>query len=98
MPHTVAGVLPAGLDFPVRGFDLWVSIRQSPTTSPRSSHWVTLVGRLAPGVSVAEADAVLARIAADLEREFPGDRMFRYGENEGCSSPPFPGVAGPILN
>lgn len=76
-PHTIVGVLPPGLDFPVRGFDMWVPAQQSPTSSPRSSHWVRQVGRLAAGVTVAEADADLGRIAAELEQEFPRDNAQR---------------------
>ena len=75
--HTVVGVLPPALDFPVRGVDMWAPMQQSPTTSPRSSHWVTQIGRVAPGVSVAEANAEMVAIAADLEGEYPGDNVNR---------------------
>jgi predicted permease len=75
--HTIVGVLPPHLDFPVKGFDMWVPIQQSPTTSPRSSHWVRVIGRLAAGVSIAEADADMRRIAADLEREYAADNVNR---------------------
>ncbi len=76
-PHTIVGVLPADLDFPVKGYDMWVPIQESPTTSPRSSHWVRQIGRLSPGVTIGDADAEMARIAADLEQEYPGDNAHR---------------------
>ena len=75
--HTVIGVLPAETDFPVRGFDMWVPMQQSPTSMPRSRHSVRLIGRLAPGVTIAEANADMTAIAADLEMEFPRDNVNR---------------------
>ncbi len=75
--HKIVGVLPAALDFPAKGVDMCAPIQQSPTTSPRSSHWVRLIGRLAPGITVAEANAEMVAIAADLEMENPGDNVNR---------------------
>ena len=75
--HTIVGVLPARLDFPVKGFDMWVPTQQSPTTAPRSNHSVRLIGRLAPGATIAEADAEMGGIAADLEVEYPNDNANR---------------------
>ena len=75
--HTIVGVLPARLDFPVKGFDMWVPMQQSPTTAPRSNHSVRLIGRLAPGATIAEADAEMGGIAADLEVEYPNDNANR---------------------
>ena len=75
--HTIVGVLPPGLDFPVKGFDMWVPIQQSPTTAPRSNHQVRLIGRLVPGATIVEADAEMGGIAADLEVEYPNDNVNR---------------------
>ncbi len=82
--HTIVGVLPPGIEFPVKGFDMWIAAQQTPTTAPRSSHSVRLIGRLATGVTVSEADAEMAGIAADLEVEYP-----RANVNRGTFVEPF---------
>ena len=71
LPVAIVGVLPAGLDFPGKETDIWVPIRQSPALSTRQNHWVQAVGRLASNVTASQAHAEMARIAADLEQEYP---------------------------
>jgi macrolide transport system ATP-binding/permease protein len=77
-PFTIAGVAPAGFTGMTRGLavDLWV-----PMTAPgmasrdhlerRSSHWLLLLGRLAPGVSSEAAQARLNGLAAQLQKADP---------------------------
>jgi putative ABC transport system permease protein len=55
--------------------DVWVPLRPEPMLAARSSHPAFLLGRLAPGRSVSQAQDELAGVAADLERA--------YRENDG---------------
>lgn len=73
-PYEIAGVLPAGLDFPDRDTDVWLPLQQGRDSMPRSRHWVDVVARLAPGVTVAAAQEEMSQIAADLEREYSENR------------------------
>ncbi len=73
-PYTVVGVLPAGLDFPDPDTDLWVPLQQEATTTPRGRHWIDVVGRLRPGVTVEAAQTEMTAIAAELEAEYPENR------------------------
>ena len=74
---TIVGVMPpgfAGLSFDT---DLWVpSMMVSLTSSPgvmknRGDRWLGALGRLRDGVSLAQAQDDLTRVAAELERQYP---------------------------
>ncbi|MGE3275844.1 MAG: ADOP family duplicated permease [Vicinamibacterales bacterium] len=51
--------------------DVWLPFAPNPETLPRDTHPIFMVGRLAPGMTVAAAQAELDGIAADLEAEYP---------------------------
>ena len=63
---TIVGVLPPGFEFPLRGLaELWLPIRPSQAqVERRYFHWLSVIGRLRPGVSVDQATADLSAIAA----------------------------------
>lgn len=67
-PHVVTGVMRPGFDF--AGAELWVPLRAD-TASDRGDHWLHLLGRLRPGVSLAQAEADLRSIAARIGEEHP---------------------------
>jgi putative ABC transport system permease protein len=75
-PTTVVGILPRDLDLGL-GYsyarrDLWVPRRlQGWERSSRSSAWWTVVARLAPGATLATAQADMDRVAGGLAAEFP---------------------------
>ncbi len=70
--YTIIGVMPASFLFPLRGVDLWsVSAPDAPYARSRESTWFNVIGRLKPGVSVAEAQANLATVQAQLGKAFP---------------------------
>src|SRR5467141_1086253 len=72
-PATIVGVLPRDFEFaPARSAPLWVPIHQSgdPITR-RSLRWLTVFGRLAPGVSPDQARAEMQSINAQLARAYP---------------------------
>jgi predicted permease len=64
-PHTVVGVLPAAFEFPLRGgADFWVPLRPSPAQEARGYwHWIDVVGRQAPGVTLAQVQRDLELVA-----------------------------------
>ena len=71
--YTVIGVMPRGFDMP-GGAALWVPLRIDVDAAPLEERTPTaygLVARLAPGVTLAQADAEMKQIARRLEAEYP---------------------------
>jgi putative ABC transport system permease protein len=75
---TVAGVMPQGLPFfdNLPEVELWAPLAFAPGDSmgTRNNHFVTLVGRLKPGVTVAQAQDDASAIARRMEEQFPGNK------------------------
>ena len=74
--RTVIGVLPASFFFPTMAeAEFFTPLDLSPTlrdvNRARKFHNLGLIGRLRPGVSVAQARADLSAIMLQLEREYP---------------------------
>jgi predicted permease len=68
---TVIGVMPEGFAFPVN-HQLWMPLkRDALNVGPRSGPSTSLFGRLAPGVSLSQADAELAVFGQRLAAESP---------------------------
>ncbi len=59
---TVVGVMPAGFDVQDAGVDLWRPMGLPPTPTNRGSHYLNLVGRLAPGVTLEQARGEMATL------------------------------------
>ncbi len=73
---TVVGVMPQGFQFPDRESELWIPIRfTKQQLANHGSHFLEVVARLKPGVSLEKANANLATIAKELEREHPDDNQ-----------------------
>ena len=72
-PATIVGVLPRDFEFaPGRSAPLWVPIHQSgDAITRRSLRWLSVFGRLAPGVSPDQARAEMQSINAQLARAYP---------------------------
>jgi predicted permease len=70
--YSIVGVLPAGFGFP-DGADIWTPAELWPVTPSRTSHNYEAVGRLARGVSVAQARDDLSAIARRLKTEHGDD-------------------------
>ena len=76
---TIIGVMPASFRFPVtaprNGIWTTLAVDDEPAngdaTSNRGSHFLRAVGRMKPGVTVAEVGQDLQRIAANLARDYP---------------------------
>jgi putative ABC transport system permease protein len=66
----IVGVLPR--DFPLPGPDVQIFLPWGlPKTAPRDQHYLSGVARLAPGVSIREAEEELKTVASALAREHP---------------------------
>jgi putative ABC transport system permease protein len=54
--------------------DVWAPLQADPKQLVRDTHPLIMIGRLAPGATVASAQEELAAIAADLERTYPSNK------------------------
>ena len=77
--YTVVGILPASFRYPdgAPRQDVWISVAQDPLFGPRlsqpGSRVLAGIGRLKPGVSVAQAQAEMNTLGARLANEFPAE-------------------------
>jgi predicted permease len=69
-PHTVIGVMPAGVEFGPRDVDAWATLTVIPPTR-RGPFIYRGLARLKPGVSAEQAAAEMQSIARGVEREHP---------------------------
>jgi len=72
-PNTIIGVLPADFHFaPVGDPDVWETLHATGgLLQRRNLHWLSVVGRLKPGISRASAASALNLIAEGLEKQYP---------------------------
>lgn len=69
--HTVVGVMPEGFAFPVNN-RLWVPLRLDPSAHERGkAPPISVFGRLAPGVTLEQAQAQLAAIGQRMASAHP---------------------------
>ena len=70
--RTIVGVMPAGFVFRNREVDFWTPAAFTPAErAQRNSHYLNVVARLAPGVSLEQARTDMTSIAAGLAAEYP---------------------------
>ena len=72
-PASIVGVLPRDFEFaPANSAPVWVPIHQTgDLITRRSLHWLTVVGRIAPGFSPVQARAEMQSVNAQLTQEHP---------------------------
>jgi len=72
-PHTIVGVMPAGFRFPVGVPNTIYTPMRIPQElrTERGDHWLQVVGRLKPGVTIAQAQADMSRVLANLGQTYP---------------------------
>jgi len=96
---TVVGVMPTGFDFPLQLFNLgnggrfgeraeiWKPLAfTDDEMKMRGSRGYTIIGRLAPGTSVAQAQAEIETINAQMRREHPDN----YSQDNSFGGDVFP--------
>ncbi|MBV9613727.1 MAG: ABC transporter permease [Acidobacteriaceae bacterium] len=98
-PYTIVGVAPPGF----RGTeifyspDIWLPASMQPQIEghslleSRNSYTFWVAGRLKRGISIAEANANLSAVAAQLGREFLSDEGMRLSVSR-------PGLLGPVIS
>ncbi|HEX7318320.1 MAG TPA: ABC transporter permease [Pyrinomonadaceae bacterium] len=70
--HTVVGVMPVGFHFPDRDADLWVPIAfTQQEEANRGRHYLEVVARMKPNVTLEQARAEMSTIAARLQQQYP---------------------------
>ena len=71
-PYTVIGVMPHDFRFPTRETLFWTPYRfQEEDYKDRDNNYLVGIGRLKPGVSLAQAQSELLLIAARLRGQYP---------------------------
>ena len=72
-PYTIVGVMPAGFRFPVSLPNLIYTPMRIPKElrTARGDHWMRVIGRLKPGVSVAQAQADMNHVLANIGQAHP---------------------------
>ncbi|MBO0696363.1 MAG: ABC transporter permease, partial [Verrucomicrobia bacterium] len=79
--YTVLGVMPPGFQFPIEG-------RRSEYLEPlhpvvpgeinnRNSHFISMIGRMKPGMTLHQCEAEMQTIAARLEKQYPNSNTGR---------------------
>ena len=71
-PYTIVGVAPAALRLPQADTELWVPFAFSEQEAGnRGGHSLRVIGRLRPGATLEQADAMMRTIASRMQREYP---------------------------
>jgi putative ABC transport system permease protein len=76
--HTIIGVMPPGFSYPRPDLALWTPLALS--AQERLNHagnFLNAIGRLKPGVSVAQAQSEMSAIALRLARQYPDSNTGR---------------------
>jgi len=78
-PYKIIGVMPRDFHFPLRGSDAYLPIGfDDKVLTQRGAHFLSVLGRLKPGVSAAQANGDLAAIMAELRKRYP-DKDGKWG-------------------
>ncbi|PYT10311.1 MAG: hypothetical protein DMF60_00510 [Acidobacteria bacterium] len=67
---TVIGVMPAGFDFPNHS-EIWRPLPMDRTKTDRGPHFLNVIGRLKPDVTLEQSQAEMSAIAAQLAAAYP---------------------------
>jgi putative ABC transport system permease protein len=74
MNYVVVGVMPPDFFFPNPQIRVWTAVGMDPKmlVEMRRPHFVSVIARLRPGVSLDQARAEMTMIAGRLEQQYPG--------------------------
>jgi putative ABC transport system permease protein len=70
-PHTVIGVLKAAPGQDNGWVKIWRPLAFEPWDKTRDYHWIGVLGRLKPGVSLSQAQAQMTALAISIAHDFP---------------------------
>ena len=68
---TVIGVLPAGSSFDRGRTEVWRPLAFGPGERARNYHWLQVIARMKPGVTLEQARARMEPIAAQIAHDYP---------------------------
>jgi predicted permease len=73
---SIIGVMPPDFHFPSRGTDYWRALRfgTSGSDTSRGNHYLQVIARLKPGVSVAQARSEMRTVASQIAQQFPSEQ------------------------
>src|SRR5262249_40026691 len=78
VPRQVIGVMPAAMDYTLYGEELWLPAAFTPAQlAEHDEHYLTVLGRLKPGVSASQVHPELDQIARGLRERFPRETAQR---------------------
>ena len=69
-PYTVVGIMPPGFNFPSND-DVWLPLPQDALGKVRDNNFLQVIGKLKPGVSLAQAQSEMSTIADRLRQAYP---------------------------
>jgi len=70
--YTVVGVMPARFQFPTSTDQVWVPIAFTPEqAADRTTHYLRVLARLKPGVTLSQAQTEMSTIATRLQQQYP---------------------------
>jgi putative ABC transport system permease protein len=72
-PSTVIGVMPAEFYFPSRQAEFWSPIAINPVNASRGAHFLGVVARLKPGITLQRAHTEMKAISERLAVEYPNN-------------------------
>jgi putative ABC transport system permease protein len=73
-PYTVVGVMPADFQFEYTNVELWVPVAFTPEQlNNRGNHYLEVVARMKPGVTVAQAEEDVKAITRGISEAYPDD-------------------------
>jgi len=70
-PQVVVGVMPPGFSVLDKTVDVWQPVGFDREGRSATGRWLTAIGRLRPGVTLAQAQDDMTRVHAELARMFP---------------------------
>jgi len=72
-PTTIVGVMPADFYFPTRSKEFWQPLALDPANATRGGHFLGVVARMKPDVTVEQAQVHMRTVAERLARQYPAD-------------------------
>ena len=78
LPHQVIGVMPRSLNYTIYNEELWLPIAFTPAQlAEHDEHFLLVLGRLKPGVTLPDARLALNGIGRWLAEQFPKENLDR---------------------
>lgn len=92
VPRQIVGVMPATFQFPAPSTDVWIPLGIDPrnTTDYWAQAFMPVIGRLKPGVTIAQANAEIRVFQSQVKKMFPWPMPDKW--NAGLSVEPLQSV------